>query len=115
MCVHELLSSFCLRSSLIVAFATLVQGNLQFHNTTKDNYFQVRINSRDEHRLCQLWSNIFIPSVIEIWILASHRSNVEWEWSILEICIGHEYNDTCVDECCPEDGPHDQTYLLRLC
>lgn len=112
--VDKLLSRRGLGFGLIAALATLVECNLKVHDGAKDNDLQVWINGGNEHSLCQLRSNVLIPLFVEVWVLTPNWNYIKWSWCILEVGVGHQHDDTSVDECCEKDRSHDQTDLLRL-
>lgn len=66
----------CLRRISVTAVAALVKHLLQLFNSTEDRHFCIWVECHNKHGLHQSGTNLFVPVLVEVWILL-----VQWQES----------------------------------
>lgn len=99
--VDELHRRLGLGLILLPAAAALVQELVEEPESTEDGDLKVWVNGHDQHRLNELWTDLFIPVLVQVRVLAVKGQPLENR--VLKLGIRHEQDDTRVDERRVED------------
>ena len=113
--VYEFHRSRCLCLILLTTAATFVKDLEKIPKASKDKHFKIWVYGHDEHCLCELRADLFVPVLIKVRILVVKRKQCQRIRRVLQLSISHQQNDARVHKGGPENGEHDKAHLLRDC